>query len=87
MFSGTHHLPSWSSGQAPETLAIQGFDLLLVLLVAKELFHVIRVQLIFSVCPIRRPDVVLPNHTVLGESFPVKIAHPGGPPQTSGDEA
>lgn len=85
--AGTHHLPSWSSGQAPQTLAIEGFDLLLVLLVTKQLFHTISVQLIFSICPICCPDVVLSNHTVLGERFPVKITHPGGPTQTSGDEA
>lgn len=85
--AGTHHLPSWSSGQAPQTLAIEGFDLLLVLLVTKQLFHMISVQFIFSICPICCPDVVLSNHSVLGERFPVKITHPGGPTQTSGDEA
>lgn len=75
--AGTHHLPSWSGGQAPQTLAIEGLDLLLLLLVTEQLFHAISVQLVFSVGPICCPDVVLPDHAVLGEGFPVEIAHPG----------
>lgn len=84
---GTHHLPPWRGGQAPHTLAVEGFDLLLVLLVTKQLFHMISVQLISSIRPICCPDVVLSNHAVLGEGFPVKIPHPGGPPQTPWNEA
>lgn len=76
----THHFPSWGGGrQAPQTLAFQGLELLLALLVAEQLLHVISVQLVFPISLICRPDVVLSYHAVLGKCLPVEIAHSGAP--------
>lgn len=76
----TYHFPPGAIGrQAPETLAVEGLEFLLALLVAEQLLYVNCVQLIFPIRFIHSPDVVLSDHIVLGNSLPIEIAHPGAP--------
>lgn len=84
----THKLWYRTGGlQAPHTL-LDGAMLewhLLTFAVAEQFLHALCVQWNVLQLLVWRPDVALPDHTMLRNGVPVKVAHLGAPMDTAGE--